>query len=78
MTRNCLICGDMICGCAECRNNHNGLANIYGVCRSCTHDVAYRMGEQHSLNADELKVALEAEPDQVDKVEAKLEEWSRA
>ncbi len=76
MTRSCLICGDMICGCTECRNR--GLSGIYGICRACIRDVADRMGEQHIRRGDFLETARYASEQMRHRVHTKLEEWSHA
>lgn len=48
---NCIVCRDMMCGCREHYSPGKrtaGMAQRFGLCRSCADDVAKFLGEQHS------------------------------
>ena len=77
VTRACLICGAMICGCAECRSD-DSLQHTYSLCDTCTEGVADRVGEQGGRNADATITTNLGDLDQRDRAIAKLEEWSHA
>ena len=52
MSRDCLLCGAMICGCWW----HTGrisMAGIYGLCLSCSLAVGARAGEKVVANGDD-------------------------
>lgn len=50
--RNCLLCGEMICGCVI---HSRGIAMqaIYGLCHSCTSDLQHLCGEAVDRKGDE-------------------------
>ena len=52
MSRDCLLCGAMICGC-ELHMSPNSMATLYGICRSCVNGIAVRAGEMTVHDADE-------------------------
>ena len=51
--RDCLLCGAMICGCAEHRSQHS-VKTIYGLCDTCAQGTAIRCGERSGPRQDEL------------------------
>ena len=53
MSRDCLLCGAMICGCAEHRSQLS-LKSVYGMCDTCAKGLATRSGERSGPREDEL------------------------
>ena len=51
--RNCLLCGDMICGC-KFHRQPQALATLYGLCRSCSVPLGRRLGEHLKSEGDSL------------------------
>ena len=52
MSRDCLLCGAMICGC-EWHTARDSLQTYYGICESCTEDITTRVGEGKKVLPDE-------------------------
>ena len=79
VTRSCLICGEMICGCAECRGQ-NSPRSRYGLCKSCAVDLTRLSGGKTVPKSDESAVTYtkHSNRDNYWRVRAKLEEWSHA
>ena len=45
MSRDCLLCGAMICGCEE-DSSGEALSTIFGLCESCSEGLADRCDER--------------------------------
>ena len=62
VSRDCLLCGAMICGCAEHRDPIHSMQAEYGICDSCVCDVAPLIGEKVEQDADDAVRLITAAP----------------
>lgn len=81
MERDCLICGQMICGCKWHRRPYS-LAQKYGLCQTCYSGLSNRVGEvahkNSAENEEHHKATRTGNLAQIAAITAKLREWSHA
>ncbi len=49
--RQCLICGDVICGC-PIHTAKDSMQSVYGICDACTDGIAGRLGEKRVVSGE--------------------------
>ena len=77
MTRSCLLCGEMICGC-KVHTYDDGLRAVYGLCDECTKGIARRCGESRGVRGEMSYTERYPDQEQAYRVLAELERLKRA